>query len=409
MRPVERPEQRRPDVRSASTPLATAVVVTAAALALGIMVLSQAFPAFSGARETLRQDRGRLTKALSRSERLELEERARGVLRRHPLEAGAVSLLANLRRIEGNTREADLLFRAAWKLSRRDAPTDLWLFEQAMGDRRFPEAFLHADALLRREPKVRERLFPTLLMALDDPAAMGPLVERLRLGPGWRQPFFATSFSSPGLQRAAAVLWAIKDSGGAITKAEVEAYLSALVAARRFEEAFLARILFLPSGELPAAAGIFDGGFTGAETFAPFGWRLESGSGGSVAIEASGPKDSMLRVDLFDPTPQTLAHQLLVLPPGRYQLTLRGRSSSNEAAGALEWSVSCADTHQVLATLPVAIRGDAWQTLRTSFTVAPPGCSGQTLRLSSGVYGASGRTSLWFDDLAVIRLEPSRP
>jgi len=160
---------------------------------------------------------------------------------------------------------------------------------------------------------------------------------------------------------------------------------------------------------LPAAAGIFDGGFTGAETFAPFGWRLESGSGGSVAIEASGPKDSMLRVDLFDPTPQTLAHQLLVLPPGRYQLTLRARSSSNEAAGALEWSVSCADTHQVLATLPVAIRGDAWQTLRASFTVAPPGCSGQTLRLSSGVYGASGRTSLWFDDLAVIRLEPSRP
>lgn len=409
MRPVERPEQRRSDLRSARASLTTALAVTVAGVALGIMVLCQLLPAFSSAREALRQDRGRLTKVLSPAERSELEGRARGILRRHPLEAGAVSLLGNLRRIEGNTREADLLFRAAWKLNHRDAPADLWLLERAMGNRRFPEAFLHADALLRRESKVRERLFPTLLMALDDPAATGPLVERLRLGPAWRRPFFATSFTSPGQQRAAALLWAIKDSGGAITKDEVEAYLSALVAARRYEEAFLARILFLPSGELPAAAGVFDGGFTGAGTFAPFGWRLESGSGGSVAIETSGPKDGSLRIDLFDPTPQTLALQLLVLPPGSYQLTLRGRSSSNETAGALAWSVFCAETQQVLVTLPVAIRGDDWQTLKTSFTVAPSGCSGQLLKLSSGAYGASGRTSLWFDDLAVIRLEPSRP
>lgn len=409
MRPVERPVRPRSELRSAPSPLVTGLALAAAALGLAIMIVCQALPAFSDSRATLAQDWSQLTKPLSRADRSELEGRARGVLRRHPLEAGAVSLLASLRLIEGNTREADLLFRAAWKLDHRDAPTDLWLFKNALDERRFPEAFLHADAILRREPKIRERLFPALLAALDDPAAMGPFVERLRLGPGWRQPFFATSFTGPGQQRAAAVLWAIKDSGGAITKAEVEAYLSALVAARRFEEAFLALILSLPSGEMSAAGGIFDGGFTGADTFAPFGWRLESGSGGSAAIEATGPKDNSLRVDLFNPTPQTLVLQLLVLPPGTYELALRGRASSDEAAGALEWSVFCADTHQVLGTLPVAIQGDDWQALKTSFTIAPSGCSGQMLKLSSRAHDASGRTSLWFDDLVVTRVEPSRP
>lgn len=409
MRPVERPERPRSEVRSAPASFPTGLAVAAATVVLAVMVLCQALPTFSGPQAALRQDWSRLSKPLSRSERSELEARARAVLRRHPLEGGAVSLLASLRLIEGNTREADLLFRAAWKLNRRDATTDLWLFKQAMDERRFSEAFLHADALLRREPEVRDRLFPAVLAALDDPAAMGPLVERLRIGPSWRQPFFATSFSGPGQQRAANVLWAVKDSGGAITKPEVEGYLTALVAARRFDEALLALVLSLPSGEISTAGGVFDGGFTGAETFAPFGWRLESGPGGSVAVESSGPKDNSLRVDLVNPAPQTLALQLLVLPPGPYQLTLRGRSSSNEAAGALEWSVFCTETQEVVGRIPVAIRGDGWQTLSTPFTVAPARCGGQMLKLSAGAYNASDRTSLWFDDVTVTRVEPSRP
>lgn len=409
MRPVERPEGPRSELRSRPVSFPMGLALMAASLVLGVMILSQALPIFSGAREALREDWRLLQKPLSRSERSAIEARARDFLRRHPLEAGAVSLLANLRLIEGNTREADLLFRAAWKLDHRDSPTDLWLFKQAMDERRYSEAFLHADALLRREPAIRERLFPALLAALDDPAAMGPLVERLRREPGWRRPFFATSFTGPGQQRAAAVLWAIKDSGGSITKDEVESYLSALVAARRYDEAFLALVLSLPSGELSTAGGVFDGGFTGAETFAPFGWRLESGPGGSVAVESTGPKDNSLRIDLFDPAPQTLALQLLVLPPETYQLKFRGRSSSNEAAGALEWSVFCAETQEVLGRAPVAIRGDGWQTFSTQFTVAPSGCGGQMLKLSAGAYNVSGATTHWFDDVTVTRVEPSRP
>lgn len=385
-----------------------ALGATAGALALAAMVLCQAFPGPADRDGVLEQDLSSLAKPLARSEREAIVARARAVLRRSPLKASAVSLIGHVRRVEGRTRDANLLFSAAWKLSHREASADLWLFEKGMAERRYPEAFLHADALLRREPTLRMSIFPLLLASIGDPTAISPLVERLSLNPDWRRPFFATAFEGPDGQRAATLLWALKDAGDPAMKVEVEAYLSALVAGKRYEQALLAWMLFLPSAELQKVGGIFDGDFSDRSTFVPFGWQLESGGGGTVGVESSDGGGGALAVELFGQPAPNLARQLLVLPPGRHRFTLRTRSTASGTGSPLAWTVSCAEDGRPLARLDILAGDESWRTLSVLVDVPQSGCAGQLLKLAAD--GPDRTISrLWFDDLTISPLESSRP
>jgi len=370
------------------------------------MILNQARFRPSEVRHGLERDLVRFAMPVSKADQEAIEARARGALRRFPLESRAVSLLAASRRYNGQLRDADQLYSAAWALSHRNSEADLWLFGRAMSSGRFADGFLHADSLLRREREVRELMYPTLLGALDDPKAIEPLVDRLRNKPGWRSSFFARGFVGPEPQRAAAILWALQASGSPVSKDEVEAYLSSLVALKLYEEAYVGWTLFLPGAELAKITGVYDGGFSGHETFAPFGWRIESGQGGGATVELVGPGDGgALKVVRFGEATQFFARQLLVLAPGAYQITVRTRADAEASTGALEWVLFCAEDDAILARTPVRARPGVWSGLTLSFRVPPRGCSGQVLKLLGASPGSPAEPGVWFDDLALTQSE----
>lgn len=398
------PAGRRRDGRS----LPLALAIAAAVAVLGLMVLGQARLDPLEVRRGLERDMARFVKPAGQADRQAVEARARTVLRQFPLESRAVSLLAVSHRSEGRLQEADQLFKAAWALSHRNSEADLWLFERAMSAGQFADGFLHADSLLRRERAVRELLYPALLGALNDPKAMEPLVDRLRRKPEWRPSFFALGFAGPAPQRAAAILWALQDSGSPATKDEVEAYLNSLVARKLYEEAYIGWTLFLPGAELAKITGVYDGGFTGLETFAPFGWRIESGQGGGAAVELAGPGDGgALKVVRFGGTTQFFARQLLVLAPGAYRITVRARAEGETSPDVLEWALFCAEDDKVLARTPVRARPGVWSNLTLSFVVPPSGCSGQVLKLLGAAPGSAAEPGVWFDDLVLSQSRSS--
>lgn len=404
MRPFERASGSATGRRGVAASLPLALTFAAATAVLGLLMIAQAWPDPAGVRRELARDLARFARPVSAADRSAVETRARQALRRYPLESGAVSLLAVARRSEGRLREADRLFVAARGLSHRNSEADLWLFERAMAAGRYADGFLHADSLMRREPRARDLLYPALLNALSDPKALEPLVDRLRRKPGWRTPFFATQFAGPAPQRAAALLWALQDSGSPATKTEVEAYLASLEARKLYEEAYVGWTLFLSSAELAKVSGVFDGGFTGLETFAPFGWRVESGQGGVASVEPQGPGEGgALKVVRFGATTQFFARQLLVLAPGPYRLTLRARAEGETTPGALEWAVFCAEDSRVLARAPVRAGPGDWSSQALSFVVPPRGCTGQVLKLLGAAPGSGAESGVWFDDLVLSK------
>ncbi|MDP1737501.1 MAG: hypothetical protein Q8L23_08675 [Caulobacter sp.] len=399
-----RTDRRLAPQRGEGKSLLLALTIAVTTVALGLMVLDQARLSPAEIRHGLERDLTRFAKPVSKADQEAVEARARVALRQFPLESQAVSLLAVSRQSKGRLRDADQLFSAAWALSHRNSEADLWLFQRAMSSGRFADGFLHADSLLRRERGVRELMYPTLLGALNDPKAMEPLVDRLRNKPGWRSSFFALGFAGPAPQRAAAILWALQDSGSPASKDEVEAYLNSLVARKLYEEAYVGWTLFLPGAELAKITGVHDGGFSGLETFAPFGWRIESGQGGGATVELEGPGDGgALKVVRFGGTTQFFARQLLVLAPGAYQITVRTRADGEASPGVLEWALFCAEDDSVLARTPVRARPGAWSGLALSFRVPPQGCSGQVLKLLGASPGSAAEPSIWFDDLALTQ------
>lgn len=408
MWPFARTDRRVAGRRGDGKSLPLALAIAAATVALGLMVLDQARLNPAEVRRGLERDLARFVKPVSRADQEAVQTHARAALRQFPLESHAVSLLAVSRRSEGRLQEADQLFNAAWALSHRNSEADLWLFERAMSAGRFADGFLHADSLLRRERAVRELLYPALLGSLNDPKAMEPLVDRLRRKPEWRPSFFALGFTGPAPQRAAAILWELQDSGSPATKDEVEAYLNSLVARNLYEEAYIGWTLFLPAADLAKITGVYDGGFSGLETFEPFGWRIESGPGGGATVELLGPgDDGALKVVRFGGMTQFFARQLLVLSPGTYQITVRTRAEGEASPGVLEWALFCAEDDKVLARTPVRARLGIWSGLSLSFVVPPQGCSGQVLKLLGASPGSAAEPGVWFDDLALSQSGPN--
>lgn len=412
MRPLERFERESPRLQRRPRWMSDAVMAAAAAIVLVGAMLFQLAPDRTGTSGSqLDADWASLAGGrIGPDEQAAIAVRAQAALRRFPLKANALSLLASLRQAQGRESEADKLFRATATLSHREVQADLWLFQRAMTRRRYAEAFQHADALLRREPGVRAALFPPILDSTRDPLALTALLERLAYRPDWRRPFFSMGFQGPRPQRMATIFWALQDAGSTASKDEVEAYLASLVARGRYEEAYVGWTLFIPGAQLTRINGVFDGGFSGQQTFAPFGWRIETNEAGAAAIgPGEGDGESVLQVTRFGAQTQFFARQLLVLAPGGYEVSVRGRAWGAPSDGTLEWSVRCAEDGPILASAPVSLPAGPWRTMTLRFTIPASGCPGQVLKLAGLKPGSPAEPQVWFDDVTLSQTAAAVP
>lgn len=337
----------------------------------------------------------------------EAEAMARRALAREPLLTNGATLIATIRDRQGRDSEAEALMRKASALNHRSNVADLWLFRSNLEARRYEEAFIHADALLRREIEFTGQLFPLLARALNDDAATPALAGRLAEYPSWRMNFLQGIITShPDHAAPFELLLAVKAAGGELTPIETRLYLGRLIRDRLYEEAYLAWLLFLPDDLSTKVTHVYDGDFDGLPDAQPFGWNFFAGARGSIeAPSLQGRADDPALYVYHDGMSQAgFPGQLLVLPPGRYILSGEVLTETPESGGRFSWQIGCIGTNQPLVRMSMPDTDDRWRPFSESFIV-PAGCTAQQLELVASRGDRRADVRAWFDK---IRIEPAQ-
>ena len=164
--------------------------------------------------------------------------------------------------------------------------------------------------------------------------------------PPWRSRFFA--YLPNGVSDARTpleLLLSIKGTKTPPSMDDLRSYLDFLVQ-RNFDElAYYAWLQFLPPEQLARVGRLFNGDFEMPLSGLPFDWRFKGGSGVTIEItdrpDYDGGKALLLE---FGPGRVELGgvSQIVLLPPGRYQLEGKYKSDLVSQRG-LQWRVSCGD------------------------------------------------------------------
>jgi len=332
---------------------------------------------------------------------------AREALSGSPLETRALGVLGIVAERTGRSDEATELMRAAGRLGRRDDGVDAWLYGAAMRNQRYSEAFLHADALMRRNLAELRPFLPPLVSALNDPTAIDPMAERMANKPLWRRQFLDyTSGRSPDLSFA--LLSAMKRRGSAPTDAELAAHVKGLVDANLYQQAVSHWRAFRPAGQ--ASALLVDGDFNNPSTAPPFGWNLEGNIFGNIErTDQLGRAGEALRIDHDGMSPARFPQQLVVLTPGRYRFSGETYAGTPQSAGRMEWRINCVDGTSVARVRNTDTAG-AWKTFAMDFDV-PVNCPAQWLELKSVLGEQRVVVEVWYDKLSItpLRVAQAQP
>jgi hypothetical protein len=139
----------------------------------------------------------------------------------------------------------------------------------------------------------------------------------------------------------------------------------------------------------------------------PFEWNIGRVSGVDAGIRPSPDgQGHALRIEFQGQRSAFRdVRQLLLLPPGGYQLRWRSRFDGLQAARGLRWTVTCADgtAGVILATEP-STGSSPWRTHAVAFDV-PADCPAQWLTLELDARIAAETQAMgaaWFDDVEVV-------
>lgn len=155
------------------------------------------------------------------------------------------------------------------------------------------------------------------------------------------------------------------------------------------------------SGLSGSRRGLFNPQFAKLSPPPPFNWSLASGDFGVAEPGASGG----LQIIYYGRADAEFATQLLLLPPGPYELRMQiTRGAETALPSGLTWSLTCQGAQRLLQ-LPVAGRAGISRALVGRFTV-PANCPAQLLKLSGTAREFAESEQAMIDNLQLIGLAP---
>ena len=318
---------------------------------------------------------------LQGSERLALES-----IDRSPLNPDAAAILGYAKGVRSGAEAATPFMAASTDMAWGNETAQLWMLGRAAASKRYEEAVVRTDALLRQRLH-REELFAFLRGLTGSPAALPPLARSLARRPKWRMDYMQllTALSPDAYEPHWRLLQEMEKTSAPPTSAEVSAYVSRLAADEFFNEARAAWIRFShrgTDGDL-VQDGDFKGvGGTGGTS--PFEWTVERLAGLSIGLHLPpGPKNAPALHVTSDGSPSgTALTQTIVLPPGNYLLTMEAREVQADSLRSVGWQLVCIGGNgpaQVSASPPSGSDRD-WQRISSGVRI-PEGCPAQRLEL----------------------------
>lgn len=334
---------------------------------------------------------------------------ARAALAADPLQSRGYRVLAEQADAAGDTARAAALFQIAARRLPRDLISQRWLFNHHISAGRLAEALPHLDAMLRAKPELAAAMGEQLALLATLESTQRQFVALLASRPPWRVPtlnqILREAQDLDGLTRFMQLL---ETAPVPIEPELAPRWEARLMAAQRFETAYLHWVAGLPLAQQARIGNVFNGDFELPISNSGFDWRAGPVAGAQVETlaVASGP-GLAVRIAFDDQrVPFQQLRQWLVLAPAHYRLQGRLRADDLRSERGLAWSLRCVESGTELAQTEPVHGTRTWQSFTVDFEVPELGCQAQELVLVHLARIASEQQiggQVWFDDLAIQR------
>lgn len=317
-------------------------------------------------------------------EKEELYQMVREALRREPLNARGLRLLAELSEGHAPRSEVARLMRMAVRRNLHESIAVFWLLNEALAEKNYTDVITYADILLRTEARLNAHAIHALAKACDDSAGLDLVLQALRANPRWRSAFI-TSVSQyvTDARTPLQLLIGLKDSGYPPTTAELAPFFGLLLRNRLHELAYYTWVQFLPPEQLVRVVVPFNGDFETQPSGLPFDWNIPSSPNAIAGIVSLPPPGGKaLRVEFgLGRIEFAGVSQLVLLPPGDYTFSASYTASINGRRG-LVWAIACVDGGKELGRTAMMLGSVPKPTpIMFNFKVPETECRAQQLRL----------------------------
>lgn len=398
--------------RSSRTGFAFRVLLTGLCLWLGYSVVSTGlagrYETLGDGNQALRWRAGspegmalEATRLVRDDEHAAADAMARRTLMRSTLRADALRTLALSASARGRAEEALTLMSQASQINPRDETTRNWLFGRAIGRDDYQSIVLQADYLMRLSPEIASPLSFQLIALLGNGAFRARLVQRLSLGPPWRGTFLSIAARYGGYDEVAALFQALKSTPTPVTDAEATPFFMRLVGDAKYRQAKDYFDALVPRPDWKEGL-VYDGEIGGRPGPPPLNWQAIKSAGGSAGwTMEDGTALGSLQVshDGFSSS-SPLVRQLILLPPGYYEVSARARVDDPVAVGRFKIQVNCAGGSRLIS-MPLRGAPGSWQLSRAGFIVPPEACEAQWLLITPVTGDRREMAEMLIDDIIV--------
>lgn len=332
----------------------------------------------------------------------------------NPLHGLTFARLATLLELSGDAPRATLALEQAIRLAPQQADTRNIAAAIALARNDLPNTLEHWNVVLHRRADLRTQIYPVLLALASQPANLPAIEQLLKSGPvSWWPGFMAFAANEAEDWVVPVRLYRIskRTAAESLTPPALNAFLNRLQREGFWLDARLAWLDSLGEEQLRGLGNVFNGSFEHPISNLGFDWINNRVS---QAVVEPAPTQAVegeyaLRVHFRGPRIR-YAHfsQLLMLPPGHYQLKGFARPEGLETANGLIWSLSCngGRTQRIAATEPIKGRSASWRPFELDFSVPAEDCPAQILRLQLDGRAAldfEARGTVWFDAITIDR------
>lgn len=328
---------------------------------------------------------------------------AEAAMRREPINVVAARSLAIIWARQGNRARADRLFRYAESVSRRDLATQLMLIESSVRRNDIPGALKHYDRAIRTSPSADTMLLSMLVNAATETLIRRELAALLASRPPW-WPSFAYRLTSSGKSATAIFELIGRLRLNPAIEGERKVLASALdrlVDMRAFDLAFR---LYAGTGQVDTSESLIrNGGFESEILLPPFDWTLtnEADLWAIRQPHRGAPGQYALYLNSNNGEAGVVAHQLLLLPRGHYNLSAVVGDVPADSATRPRLIVNCLDSPNQLVELDFPRDEQPGTKIQAEFEVRSD-CSLQRIMMAVRPQ-QDQRVESWIDSIALQR------
>lgn len=319
---------------------------------------------------------------------------AQSLIDQSPSDGRSYSLLGEIRFRQNRAEDADKLFVKTLSHAPTEVNALVHRINTTLKKDEIDTAVNYMDILLRRWPETIERVKPVAAFLIRNPSAAQLLSDLLIKDPPWRGKMVAVLSDDPnGLAFLQKLVLREKAVGKKIELATISRIINKLMRSKRTLTAFRTFILTLTKTERQALGFVFNANFQLPPDSRPFNWHVnENGEADVDFLKKRSEKSPGGLSVRFREVPAKLGNiqQFLLVPPGRYQLSVRVTARQLAVPKKLFWQLYCIDGSGVPARLEIPEGTYVNQAFSTQFVVPSGKCPLQLLRLKTDL-----NTSSW--------------